>query len=205
MAINARQQAFIDYYLIYRNASKAARLAGYNGKSDVIGPRLLGNVSIQEQIEKQLKEKHISANQILARLADMAMSNIADFADISDTADLKRYRNKTHVIKKFKKKTTTTRAGDKIVEFELELYPADTALVNLGRHFQLFTDKVKLDDWRTELIELFKQGKVTKEELEDEFSDSPSLMESLFNSIGLRAVESREVEVESDSMAWDLL
>ena len=200
MSLNARQKAFIDYYLIYRNASKAARLAGYNGKSNVYGPTLLANLSIKAEIEKRLKEKHLSADEVLARLADMAMSNIADFADIQDASDLKKYRHKTHVIKKFKKKITTTRAGDTIVDFELELYPADNALVNLGRHFQLFTDKVQLDDWRTELIELFRQGKLTKEQVLNEFRDTPDLAKELFESIGLRAIESREDQAISSEV-----
>ena len=204
MALNNRQKLFVDYYLIYRNASKAARLAGYNGKSNVYGPTLLANISIKDEIKKRLEEKHLSANEILARLADMAMSNIADFADIQDASDLKKYRHKTHVIKKFKKRITTTRAGDTIVDFELELYPADNALVNLGRHFSLFTDKLKVDDWRNELVDLFRQGRITKEDLLNEFADQPETAIEFFNAFGLSPDEGRQAQVDSESQTSDL-
>lgn len=206
MAINARQQAFIDYYLIYRNASKAARLAGYNGKSNVIGPRLLADVSIHTEIEKRLKEKHLSANEVLARLSDMAYADIRNFATIESPADLlkPKYRGKTHVIRKFKKTVTITRKGDEITTTELELYDARQTLVDIGRHYSLFTDKFKVDDWRTELVDLFRQGKITKEDLLNEFADQPETAFEFFESFGLSPNEGRQTQVDSATQTNEL-
>jgi phage terminase small subunit len=152
MSLNNRQKLFVDYYVIYRNASKAAKLAGYNGKSNTYGPYLLANLGIQAEIEKRLREKHLSADEVLARLSDMAYADIRDFANIESPSDLlkPRYRGKTHVIKKFKKVTTHTRLGDTITTTELELHDSRQTLVDLGRYHKLFTDKVELS-WRDKL------------------------------------------------------
>lgn len=191
MALNKRQLAFIDEYLINGlNATRAARKLKY-ANPNVHGSRMLANDSIRAEIDRRLAEKKMSANEVLARLSDMAMSNIADFADIQNSSDLKKYRNKTHVIKKFKKKVTTTKAGDTIVDFELELYGADSALVNLGRHYKLFTDSLALTDWRTELIEAIKQGKVKVEDIPTVLGDN-ELAREFIESSGLQFAGIRE-------------
>ena len=199
MKLNARQQAFIDEYLICLNASEAARKAGYNGKSNVYGPTLLANLSIKAEIDRRQKEKHLDADSVLARMSEMANSDIVTFADVRRISDLKnpQYKGRTHVIKKFKSKITRDALGREIEEIELELYGADSMLDKMARHHGLYNDKVQLTDWRSELIELFRQGKLTKEQVLNEFRDAPSLAEELFNSVGLSAVESRQVEVDS--------
>lgn len=175
----------------------AARRLKY-ANPNVHGSRMLANDSIRSEIDRRLAQKKLSANEVLARLSDMARSNIADFSDVQSASDLKRYRHKTHVIKKFKRKITRNLAtGVEYEELELELYGADSALVNIGRHYKLFTDSIKVDDWRSQLLDLMKQGKLTKEQILDEFRDSPSLAEELFNSIGLSAVEAGQAEGQS--------
>lgn len=47
---------FCYHYLKTLNASEAARLAGYKGRADVIGARLLVNVRIKSAIEKALND-----------------------------------------------------------------------------------------------------------------------------------------------------
>lgn len=193
-----RELAFIDEYFLcgLRGADAARRLGSKQPRQ--YAHRMLTNHNVLAEIDRRLGQKKLSANEVLARLSDMATSNIADFADIKDASDLKRYRRKTHVIKKFKRKITRDKKTEmEWEELELELYPADAALVNVGRHYKLFTDSVKVDDWRTELIELLRQGKITKEEVLNEFRDSPDLAKELFESIGLRAIEGRETQEQS--------
>lgn len=152
MAISAKQQVFIDEYLITLNASEAARRAGYNGKSNVIGPRLLADVSIQAHVAERLKEKHLNADSVLARVSELANSDIVTFADVRRISDLKdeKYKGKTHVIKKFKSKITTDMLGRKIEEVELELYGADGSLDKMMRYHGLYNDKVDIT-WRDKL------------------------------------------------------
>lgn len=195
--LTRKELAFIDEYFIcgLRGADAARRVGSKSPR--MYAHRMLSNVNVQAEIDKRLTRHKMSAAMVLARLSDMAMSNIADFADISDASDLKKYRHKAHVIKKFKKTVHHTRDNETFTTIELELYGADSALVNLGRHYKLFTDSIKVDDWRTEIIELFKQGKITKEDVLNEFADEPGLAEGLFESIGIRAIEVREAQTQS--------
>lgn len=197
-----KQTSFVDEYFICGfNATRAAIRAGYSIKTARSqGQRLLTNVDILAEIEARLAKKKLSANMVLARISEMAMSNIADFADVKNASDLKRYRHKTHVIKKFKRKITRdSKTGTEYEELELELYGADVALYNLGKHHKVFTDSIRIDDWRTELLTLLREGKITKEEVLNELT--PNLARELFDSIGLSAIEVREAEVDSAKQA----
>jgi len=144
MALNNKQRVFIDEYLICLNASEAARRAGYNGKSNVVGSQLLANISISEEITRLLKERHLSADAVLARLGEMAASNLSDFADIETYADLANARKRGYLVKKFKRKITRDKSGSEYEEVELELYDAQAALVHIGKAHGLFADRMEL-------------------------------------------------------------
>lgn len=59
VAMNARQKRFCDEYLIDCNATQAAIRAGYSKKTArVIATRLLADVAIKSQIDKQLEQLH---------------------------------------------------------------------------------------------------------------------------------------------------
>jgi len=152
MAISAKQQVFIDEYLITLNASEAARRAGYNGKSNVVGPRLLADVSIGTEIDRRLKEKHLNADAVLARVSELANSDIVTFAKVRRISDLEKdeYKGKTHVIKKFKSEITTLPNGIELEKVELELYGADASLDKMMRYHGLYNDKVDVT-WRDKL------------------------------------------------------
>ena len=206
MSLNARQQAFIDEYLICLNASEAARKSGYNGKSNVEGSRLLANANIRAEIDRRQKEKHLDADSVLARMSEMANSDIVTFADVRRISDLKnpQYKGRTHVIKKFKSKITRDALGREIEEIELELYGADSMLDKMARHHGLYNDKVQLTDWRSELVDLFRQGKITKEDLLNEFADQPETAFEFFESFGLSPDEGRQAQVDSGKQTTDL-
>jgi phage terminase small subunit len=146
MALSNKQRVFIEEYLLCWNSSEAVRRSGYTGKPNVVGPRLLANVSISAEIEKRLREKHLSADEVLSRLADMARSDISEFCDIDTPSDLKKetLKGKTHVVKKFKKFVTKGRDGTEYINIELELYDAQAALLNIGKHHGLFVDKIEV-------------------------------------------------------------
>ncbi len=134
--LSDKQQAFIDYYFLCGfNATEAARRASY-AHPDVQGPRLLGNVGIRAEISRRMDEHAMPANEVLARLADMARSTMYDFLDDSGEINLKtaRERGKLHLIKS----RSTTDKGERI-----ELYDAQSALVQLGKAHGLFTDKTE--------------------------------------------------------------
>lgn len=142
--MNDKQQVFVNEYLKCWNASEAARRAGYNGKSNVVGPRLLANVSIKAEITARIEELKMSADEVLIRLGDMARADMRDFIKPFEVGektivmvDLGKAleEGKTHLIKKLK---YNAQGG-----LEIELHDSQAALEKLGRHHGLFTDKVE--------------------------------------------------------------
>ena len=89
MKLNPKQLAFVDEYLISRNAIEAYSKAGYKSKTlratTVCANRLLQNVDIQAKIdtrtEKQFKATNITVESILMRLDAMADKTIAKDTD----------------------------------------------------------------------------------------------------------------------------
>jgi hypothetical protein len=65
------------------------------------------------------------------------------------------------------------------------------ALELTGEH----TDKIKVDDWRTELIELLKAGKITWQDVERELD--PELVKEVYDFGGLQFVTASESQAQS--------
>lgn len=77
--LNERRKKFISAYLETLNASEAARKAGYKGRADQIGHRLLRNVEIRAIISKELdsiigSEKDTIKRRVLVELQGEAFS-----------------------------------------------------------------------------------------------------------------------------------
>lgn len=184
-----KEALFIEYYLQCLNATEAARLAGYRGTDAslaTIGWRLLRKVEIRAEIDRRLKERHLSADEVLAGLADIASMTMADFIDPeTGYLDLERanLRGKMHLIKKHKRTIRRDKLGE-TETFEIELYDKQAAYNQLGRYHQLFTDRVKVDDWRSEAIADIRNGKITYQAFMEAFGDS-SLAADLFRAAGV--------------------
>jgi phage terminase small subunit len=158
-----KQQRFIDEYLSNGfNATQAAISAGYSEKTArSIGCENLTKPNIRAAVDARLAESAMSANEVLARLADHARGSMADFLDDNrETLDLAKADrlSRLHLIKKF-----THTKGEKTENLSIELYDAQAALVQLGRYHKLFTDKqeitgedggaikvIYVDDWRND-------------------------------------------------------
>lgn len=136
-----RQRLFVVYYLgeAGGNASEAARMAGY-AEPRQEGSRLLTNADIRAAIDAKLDKAALSADEVLARLSEMATGDISDFISVNAaggfTLDLAKAlkAGKLHLVKKIKQ----TRFGP-----VLELYDALAALEKLGRYHGLFQDRVE--------------------------------------------------------------
>lgn len=84
--LNAKQRLFAAEYCADRNATKAARRAGYSSKTAyAIGQRLLKNVEVARQIEENLKTTEercgITLETILVELRRILLSDAADALD----------------------------------------------------------------------------------------------------------------------------
>ena len=140
-----RQRIFIIEYLKTWNATEAARRAGYTGKPDVVGPRLLGNVGIKAEIEKELAARAMQPSEILERLSLQARGDLGTFiSTISEqtedgpltltAVDWEKVKvaGLTRLVRKFK----MNRRGD----MEVELYDAKAAMELFGKHLGMFAD-----------------------------------------------------------------
>ena len=152
-----KQRLFVEEYLQSWNAADAARKAGYTKKSArFMGYENLTKPYIREYMDRRLGESAMSANEILKRLSDQARSSLLPFIDITEDGfvyfDFSHPDSKNffHLIKKIKSKRTRRLSGrGEDVEMwedewvEVELYDAQSALVQLGRHHALFTDRLE--------------------------------------------------------------
>lgn len=152
--LSSRYLAFCEYYVgeAKFNGTKAAILAGYSEKTArQKASQLLTIVNISDYIGLRLDELTLSANEVLARLTEIATGDVDDLLDEDGNfdLDLARERRKTHLIKKFKRKKRTLESKtDDLIEHnllheevEFELYSAHEALRDLGKHYKIFTDR----------------------------------------------------------------
>ena len=146
--------AFVNEYLVDFNATQAAIRAGYSEKSAYsIGWENLRKPEIIEV----LRERAMSAEEVLMRLSDIARGDIADLMEITpsgftfrllvDDEGERIVNPQTKLIKKIRQKVTTYLAKSEdgedreIIETELELYDAQAALVQLGKYHKLFVER----------------------------------------------------------------
>ncbi len=90
MKLSAKQQAFVDEYLVDFNATQAAIRAGYSKKAaQVQGSRLLSNAMVQRAIEarqtKRAARLDISVDRIEQELARIAFSDMRRYAQWGPT------------------------------------------------------------------------------------------------------------------------
>ncbi len=189
-----KQRVFCEHYLQTWNATEAARLAKYKGNEVTLGSVGYENLQkpqIKNYIEKRLRELTLKANEVLIRLTQQATASLADFVKPAGNLfviDMEKVRANGHLVKKLR----YTKQG---VEFEL--YDAQAALVHLGRHYGLFSDKIRIEDWRTDIIELLKKGALTPQAVLDELGND--LAQELFVSAGLHISQGGEAEAAGES------
>jgi len=89
-SLTAKQQLFVDDYLIHFNATRAAKTAGYSEKTAYSqGQRLLKNVEISTLIESRLKESRMNSDQVMKLMSDIAQSSMNDYFKVVERERLK--------------------------------------------------------------------------------------------------------------------
>lgn len=154
--LTRRQQLFIEFYLQYWDAQKAALAAGYSKTTaKAKSYKLVQNFIIREAIDRRIKEAQLTSDEVLARLSQQATANIADFLDLLEAVDpltgkdiqltlidWKEVKNKGYLIKKVE----STRDG-----FKIELYDGQNALIKMGQYHKLFTERVESTNYNVEM------------------------------------------------------
>ena len=147
--LTAKQQRFVDEYLIDLNGTQAAIRAGYSPNyADREAHRLVENsrvlAAIQQTMAERSRRTGINADRVLRELAKLAFVNIADVINFTDASvSGAAGRDDTAAIQSVKVKTIPAEDGD-IVEREVRLYDKLKALELLGRHLGLFNDKLAI-------------------------------------------------------------
>lgn len=141
-----KQRVWCEAYLqCGLNATEAARRAGYKDPEQS-GWVNKNKAEIRAYLDARLKSHKMGADEVLARLSDMAQGNMGDFISREitedglsiDTIDLSKARKsgKLHLIRKIKIGPDGT---------SLELHDAKDALELIGKHYELFTEKQKIE------------------------------------------------------------
>jgi phage terminase small subunit len=136
LALNDRQIAFVNEYLMCWNATRAALNAGYSQRSAYSqGHDLLKHPEIRAAIDARISENVMSADEALMRLSDQARASMEDFID-PDTkrVDLRRaaQRGKLHLVKKLTR--TMTPSGENV---SVELHDPQAALSHILKELHL--------------------------------------------------------------------
>lgn len=148
--LNAKQQRFVEEYLIDLNATQAAIRAGYSVKTaNEQGSQLLVKLSIQEEIAKAMAERSkrtgINQDRVIQELARIAFVNpqkVINAEDGSVRADASE--DDLACIQSVKVKQSFSDKGD-MTEREVRLNDKMKALELLGKHLGMFKDKVELE------------------------------------------------------------
>lgn len=164
--LTAKQQRFVEEYLIDLNATQAAIRAGYSvNRASELGYQLLQKTTVSNAITKAMEVRSqrtsITADMVLRELAMIAFANAADFAQVveepiiqngqyvvdPDTGRVKTYKmvevTPTSKLDEEQKKAI---AGIKETKYGIDVstYDKVKALELLGRHLGMFKDKVEI-------------------------------------------------------------
>lgn len=146
--LTAKQQRFVEEYLIDLNGSAAYLRSGYRSKNpDVDAQRLLVNPSIRVRIDIALAERSkrtgVNADIVIQELARIALVNPIDVID-QDTGEIKASSiDDAAAIASVRVKVTPTKNGDS-VEREVRMADKLKALELLGKHLGMFVDRKEI-------------------------------------------------------------
>lgn len=165
-----KQKAFIDHYIKTLNGLQSAKHAKYKGNDVTLAAVAYENLRkphIRAEIDRRLKELAITDDEILFRLQKQATADIGDALNDYGGIDLDKLREMgaTAVIKKFK----VTKQGR-----EIEFYDAQAALVHLAKLRGMLVDRVRVEDWQSDIVELLRTGSISPEDVRMAYPDLAS-------------------------------
>ncbi len=146
--LSKADEVFVSEYLLSFNATLAYKKAHPSAKDTTAasnGWKLLRKTEIREAIQSRLDEVHMSADEALKLLSDIARGDVGDFVNDFGGVDILKARERglTRLIKKVRTKTITINGKDEdkeIVDEEIELYPADAALDKILKVHKKYSD-----------------------------------------------------------------
>jgi phage terminase small subunit len=165
VSLNAKQQRFVNEYLIDFNATQAAIRAGYSKKTaQMIGSENLSKPIIAEAIDIAMKAKRernaVTADRVLAELAKIGFADITRAVEWGEALSIESMNGdgeKTGeplivqgvaMIASAKLAPEVTAAISEVRKtkdgISIKFHDKTAALLNMGKHLGLFTDKLEL-------------------------------------------------------------
>lgn len=158
--LTARQERFVEEYIVDLNATQAAIRAGYAPKdADVQGPRLLGYVGIAEAIAKAKAERAektgITAERVLRELELLAFSDLTHF-EVDSKGKVSMSKDAPpgamRAVQSIKREISSIGTGEDadgdgpivMAKVEIKLWDKPGPLKLAGRHVGLFPDKIEI-------------------------------------------------------------
>lgn len=120
--LTTKQRLWVEAYIANPNATEAARKAGYGGNEGTlgsIGSENLQKPAIRALLEKRIRKAVMSADEVLAELADIAKAEWREFIEV-----------------------VKDREGN-IIDVKMNLTHKIKAIELIGKYHKMFTDKVE--------------------------------------------------------------
>lgn len=145
-ALNARQQRFVEEYLVDLCATQAAIRAGYSEKTaGVQAHKLLKIAEIATQIseaqEKRSRRVELTADDVLRELALLAISDVTHY-EVDGVGNLTVKdgvpREALRAVSSIKWRSSTDQEGNTHVDTEIKLWNKPKALELTGKHLGMF-------------------------------------------------------------------
>lgn len=150
--LTPKQQLFVQEYLIDLNATQAAIRAGYSEKTaNEQGCRLLAHVSvsasIQEAMDKRSNRTQITADNVLNELAKLGFGNIQNLYT-PEGALIPIHQLPPEVaatVTEITERVISSDGESVTLERKYKVSDKRAALVDLGKHLKLFTEKTEME------------------------------------------------------------
>lgn len=145
--LNEKQIRFCEEYLKDLNGTQAAIRAGYSKQTaNEQASRMLANVNIQKKVAELMAERkarvQIEADEVLKEFISIAKEDISNF--LTWYTDKKgRIRIKANNSKEIDTRNVQEVSLGKDGQFKFKLYSRENALIQIGRHLGMFTDRIE--------------------------------------------------------------
>ena len=144
-----KQKRFVEEYLIDLNATQAAIRAGYSPKTaNEQGNRLLTNVSVQTELNKQMAKRSrrtgVTQDRVVRELAKIAFLDMTQVVDDHGRIKDDATPEDRACIESIKYKSSSGDQGES-VEREVKVASKLKALELLGKHLGMYSDKLNIE------------------------------------------------------------
>lgn len=177
-----KQKVFVDEYLVDLNATQAAIRAGYSVKTaEWIGPQLLTKTHVAKAVTARMadreKRTEITQDSVLKELAKIGFANMADYMRVDHRGDpaldfSNLTRDQAAPLVEVTVEDFLDGRGDDardVRRVKFKLADKKGALVDIGKHLGMFTNKLELtgkDGGPVESKRKIDLSGLTKEQLE---------------------------------------